>query len=185
MEQLTALFGEGGEHFWRLARGLDDRLLTPDSQAKSIGQEITFAQNLPDRDELRAVLLGQAEQVARRCRRHGLKARTVNVKIRYGDFKTINRSRTLGEPTDLTDELWSLAKTLFNEWADKGFKPVRLIGVTAENLQPAGGVQPLLFDDKDRKKKDRLDRTVDEINERFGNGSIGRGGATRREEAED
>ena len=76
--------------------------VTPDRQAKSIGQEETFGTNLADPAELRKILFAQAEQVGRRLRKAGLRAKSVWVKIRFGDFKTITRQATLGDPTDLT-----------------------------------------------------------------------------------
>ena len=174
LADLAALFGSSGEHFFNLARGIDDRPVQPDSQAKSIGQETTFPRDLADREEVLAVLLGQVEQVARRCRRAGLAARVVTVKIRYGDFQTITRSETLAAPTDLTDELWACARKLFLHWADTAFKPVRLIGATASGLSRAETAQGLLFDQADRDRRSRLDRAVDDIVTRFGQRSIGR-----------
>jgi DNA polymerase-4 len=181
LKDLVEVFGSSGEHFHNLARGIDDRPVTPDSQAKSIGQETTFAQDLADRDAVLAVLLGQAEQVAARCRKHGLTARKVTVKIRYGDFKTITRSATLAEPTDLTDEIWAAARRLFAEWAAGSFKPVRLIGVTAGGLSSAGRGQGMLFGDAGRQRAGRLDDAVDRITERFGKRAIGRGGGKNDE----
>ena len=175
LKDLDAMFGQSGEHFYRLARGLDDRDVTPDSQAKSIGQETTFARDLADREAVLAVLLGQAEQVARRCRKGGLSARTVTVKIRYGDFQTITRGVTLPAPTDVTEEIWSAARELFTRWAAAAFKPVRLIGVTASSLGRSGVGQQMLFDDPARRKQGRIDQAVDQIVKRFGQGSIGRG----------
>ncbi|MCG3180097.1 MAG: DNA polymerase IV [Phycisphaerae bacterium] len=182
--ELTRMFGRSGEHYWRLARGLDDRDVTPDHAAKSIGQETTFPRDLPDPEQVAGVLLGQVEQVARRCRRHGLAARTVTLKIRYGDFKTITRSRTLGEPTDRTNLLWAAAKSLFDEWAKQGFRPVRLIGATASGLQARGTGQGSLFPDPDQARQGELDRAVDRIVDRFGKGVIGRGGRLRAKRPE-
>lgn len=179
--ELTRQLGSTGEHLARLARGLDDRSVTPNSQAKSIGQEVTFPRDIADPDELRSVLLGQVEQVARRCRRHGLAARTVTIKVRYGDFKTITRSHTLAEATDLTDALWTGVRNLFDEWAARSFKPVRLIGATATGLVARDKVSESLFPDEQDQRKGRLDRTVDDIIDRFGKGSIGRGGARRND----
>jgi len=112
------------------------------------------------------------EQVGQRLRRHGLLARGLSVKIRFGNFQTINRSTTLGAPTDATDELWQAARALFDKWA---FQPVRLIGVTAERLS-GGGEQMGLFADPERERKRKLDSVADLINERFGKRSIRRGG---------
>src|SRR4029434_911105 len=100
-ERLDRLCGVDGEHYHRLVHGLDDRPVTPDSQAKSIGQEETFGATLTDPQAVRDVMLAQAEQVGSRLRRHHLRARGVTVKIRFGQFKTITRAIALPAPTDL------------------------------------------------------------------------------------
>ena len=105
IESLNDLFGSSGEHYWRLAHGMDDRQVVPDREAKSISHETTFAEDIADRDVLRAWLTELAEQVARRLRRHALKGRTVELKVRFADFQTITRSLTLPEPTNITQEL--------------------------------------------------------------------------------
>ncbi len=96
---LTDRFGKSGEHLWQLAHGIDDRPVVPDREAKSISHETTFATDVDDADVLRAWLLELTEQVARRLRRYGLRGRTVNMKVRFADFRTITRSQTLPEAT--------------------------------------------------------------------------------------
>lgn len=169
--QLKRMFGSLGEHIHRLACGIDNRRVTPDSEAKSIGQEQTFSVDVDDADEVRRVMLSQVEQVARRLRRHELLARSVTVKIRYGDFQTITRSVTLDEPTDLTDTIWHASRDLFDQWH---FVPVRLIGVTAKDLSHGG--QMGLFTQADNTRKHKVDLATDAIVEKFGKGAIRRGG---------
>jgi DNA polymerase-4 len=179
VERLHRDFGAAGEHYARLARGRDRRAVIPDSRAKSIGHECTFEADLTDPDDVRDVLLSQSAQVARRLRRHALRARVVTVKIRYGDFETVTRSRTLPAPTDLTDDVAAVARALFDAWTSRSFRPVRLIGVSAGRLQEAGA-QLELFADKGTERKRRLDRAVDDIQDRFGSRVIRRGGRPRR-----
>jgi len=171
-------FGQAGGHLLRLACGSDDRGVTPDTQAKSIGQERTFPVDLAEPHELRRVLLQQVEQVARRLRRHGLQGRTVTLKLRYGDFTTLTRSVTLPTPTDVTDELWLAAAGLLAKWQDQHFRPLRLLGVAASQLSCGAG-QLALFPDLARQKRRRLDKAVDQITRRFGDGAVGRGGTTK------
>jgi DNA polymerase-4 len=173
--------GEHGEHFWRLARGIDERPVVPDSEAHSVGAEQTFEQDLEPADAVRAVLLAQVDRVARRLRRHGLAARTVTVKIRYGDFQTITRSATLPAATDRTDLLAEQASTLFRRWARGGFQPVRLIGVSTSGLGAAGGGQQSLFRDPADERGRRLDRATDAVRNRFGPDAIRRGAGDRSE----
>ncbi len=172
---LRERLGEAGEHLARLARGQDDRPVTPDGQAKSIGQEQTFATDVADLDALRQVLADQADHVARRLRRARLRARTVTVKLRDGDFTTLTRSRTRGEPTDLSDDLRAMAAGLLEVWARQAFAPLRLLGVTASGLSPVAGRQLELFADPDRQKARRVDEAMDAIKARFGTGSVRRG----------
>jgi DNA polymerase-4 len=119
------------------------------------------------------VLLEQTEQVAARLRKHGLRARTVTVKIRFGDFQTITRRCTLPQPTDTTTDLWRAARGQFDRWAAGSFQPVRLIGVAAGGLASAAG-QLELFADPAAERQRRIDSAVDQINRRFGKSVIHR-----------
>jgi len=164
----------------QLARGIDERPVVPDHEAKSIGHEHTFGTDLRHPDAVRQVLAGQMEEVAHRLRRHGFLARTVTVKIRYGNFETITRSHTLPAPTDRTDQLWQAARELFDAWATISYRPVRLIGVAASHFgDPAP--QLTLFDDPQEQRMTRLDQVTDAIKGKFGKGAIQRGAAVRRD----
>ncbi len=180
-ERLSRHFGGAGEHYHRLARGRDDRPVVPDSQAKSLGQEQTFPEDVGDAEHVRGVLLGQVEHVARRLRRHNRLARGVSIKIRFGRFETITRSTTLAAATDVTGELWQAAAGLYDAWAQRSFVPVRLIGVAAERLADVTAQQAGLFQDEQQEKRKRLDVAMDQVIHRFGDGSIRRGssGAAR------
>ena len=182
---LAQRLGSFGAHVSRLSRGLDDRPVVPDHEAKSIGHEQTFPRDLPDPELLRPILAGHAEQVGRRLRRHGFRARTVTIKVRYGSFETITRSTTLDAPTDSTERLISTARTLFDRWCGlEGFKPVRLIGVTASQLERPG-VQGGLFEDPDERRQRAIDRVTDEIVSKLGKHAIHRAGATPLERHQD
>ena len=175
LEQASARLGPEGESFWRLARGEDDRPVVPDAEARSLGAEQTFGHDLDHPDAVRQVLLAQMDRVAARLRRHGLLARTVTVKIRYGDFQTITRSVTLRRATDCTDRLRDPASALFSSWAREGFQPVRLIGASVSQLVPLGAGQQTLFSDPDDERRRRLDRAADAVRERFGPDALRRG----------
>ena len=177
---LRQKFGQWGEHIARLARGEDERPVVPDSQAKSIGQEETFPQDIGEMERLRSVLLEQVEEVARRLRRSGLKARTVTLKIRYGDFTTLTRSATLAAATDVTDQLWRSAEAILAIWASKDRRPLRLLGMTASGLQGQEGTQLSLFADAGQLKQQAIDKTLDKITERFGPGAVQRAAGRRR-----
>ena len=180
-ETLKITFGDSGEHFWRLAHGIDDRSVVPDRDAKSISHETTFSADIADIESLRSWLIDLTEQVARRLRRHHRLGRTVQIKLRFSDFSTITRSRTLPKATDVTQEIWQAASDLltqaFSSHRVAGAKGIRLIGVGVSGLDQSRDVQPLLFDDPDQqrhvKHKD-LDRVTDAVRERFGNAALKR-----------
>jgi DNA polymerase-4 len=175
LEWLAERFGADARHYYDLARGVDDRPVTPDRQAKSIGQEETFETDVAERDALRRTLFAQAEQVGRRLRKADLRARAVWVKIRFGDFKTITRQCTLPDATDGTTALYEAARGLFDAWAAAAFAPVRLIGMAGKGLV-AGGGQMSLFADPAAQKETAVDHLVDRINRKLGKSSIRRGG---------
>lgn len=173
-EGLRQRFGDYGASLWRLARGIDDRPVHADREARSIGHEQTFGVDLADAAEVRRVLAGQAEDVARRVRRHGLLARTVTVKIRFGDYETITRSRTMEDATDRTDVLFDAAAGLLETWRrTEGFRPVRLIGVQASHF--ASETQGGLFTAADDEKRRAAEKAADAVVAKFGKGAIRRG----------
>jgi len=179
---LKNALGSWGEHIWRLARGEDDRPVVPDHEAKSVGHETTFFENLADPDDVRSVLLQLTEDTARRLRRKGRRARTVTCKIRFGDFETITRSHTLPAPTDTTSDLWDAARAVFDTWAAKAFQPVRLIGVSASGLTEGAEAQLGLFPDPAAERQRALDAASDAVAAKFGRGAVRRARSVRNEE---
>lgn len=178
-EALKSLFGSSGEHYWRLAHGIDDRRVVPDREAKSISSETTFAVDIDDIEVLRAWLMELTEQVGRRLRRHSLAGRTVQLKVRFADFKTITRSLTLAEATNSTDDIWQSAVQLLTTRLPARRLPIRLLGVGITGL---GGAeqQGSLFDEAERNKQRQLDSVADQIHARFGKNSIGRASGLQR-----
>jgi DNA polymerase-4 len=181
LDLLQAHFGASGEHLWNLAHGRDDRAVVPEREAKSISHETTFEHDVADLEVLRAWLVDLTEQVGCRLRRHGLRGRTVQLKIRFADFSTITRCTTLAEPTDITQELWQAADELLSERLPIGHLPVRLLGMGISGLDGTGLVQRMLFAGEQRKKQSQIDAVADEIKERFGAGALRRGSSLRGE----
>lgn len=178
-EVLTQHFGASGGHFWQLARGIDDRRVVPDRDAKSISHETTFERDIDDQEVLRAWLLDLTEQVGWRLRRHGLRGRTVQIKIRFADFSTITRSHTLPEVTNLTEELWQAVGELIRKGLPARHAPVRLVGVGVTGLDDSGLAQGLLFDQEERQRQGRLDSVKDQLKHRFGPDALRRGSTLR------
>src|SRR6218665_3049514 len=156
------------ERLIRLAHGIDPREVETGRVEKSISHERTFEHDEHDPVELRRAVLGLADAVAVRLREHGVLARTVALKIRYNDFRTLTRSRTLAEPADVGRRLYDEATGVLAGLIGSGER-VRLLGVRAEQLQPAGTGAPLW--DPDEEWRD-TERTVDSIAAKFGRGAL-------------
>jgi DNA polymerase-4 len=172
VELLREKFGQVGEHLWQLAQGIDERRVVPDREAKSISHETTFADDLTEMEVLRAWLLELTHQVAWRLRRHKLRGRTVQLKVRYSDFQTISRAQTLANPTNLTDEIWKAAAAMLAERLPARPLRVRLIGVSVSGFENPKQLQRNLFDDDERERYGRLDTVADQIKERFGTDAL-------------
>ncbi len=181
LDVLQDRFGSSGEHLWSLAHGRDDRPVVSEREAKSISNETTFEHDISDMDVLRAWLVDLAEQVGYRLRRHGLRGRTVQLKVRFADFSTITRSQTLPEPTDITDVLWRAADELLCQRLPAGHLPVRLLGMGVSGLDDTRQIQRMLFDGEERERQSRVDAVADQIKEKFGAGALRRGSSPQGE----
>ncbi|MBE1492379.1 DNA polymerase IV [Plantactinospora soyae] len=130
---LRGSLGEAAaSHLHELSWGRDPRGVSPEQVEKSIGAEVTFDTDLADREVLRRALLGLAEKVGVRLRRAGQVGRTISIKVRFADFRTVNRSRTLGGPTDVAREVFDTAWALFDALGPGD--RIRLLGVRVEGL---------------------------------------------------
>jgi DNA polymerase-4 len=168
---LIKLFGISGSKFYQLARGIDDRPVESERKAKSIGRETTFPVDITDREGLEAFLLELSCDVGRSLRKEGIKGRTITLKVKYYDFKTITRSKTLETPTCLDEVIFDEARTMLRETA---LKPVRLIGVSVSGFTNQPTQQLSLFDEKStiNDKKERLYKEIDYIKDKYGDHSI-------------
>lgn len=133
---LVAALGKSAGHVvYDLAWGCDARPVEPNRTVKSIGHEETYAVDVVDRRELERRLVLMADAVAHRAREHGVVARTITLKLRYGDFTTLTRSYTFPSPQATGPGLWTAAKALLSALDLKD--GVRLLGVSASGLVPA------------------------------------------------
>ena len=176
---VAALGAAHGKHLSQLARNIDDREVTPDRETKSIGKEETFADDVRVRAELERELVRLADRVAGRLRHAGVEARTITLKVRFADFRTITRSRTR-EPTALSTEIAATARALFDP-VDVAIG-IRLLGISASQLaRPTvhaferQGVLDLGADDhdEDRERRSALENAMDEVRARFGADAVG------------
>ena len=178
-DTLTRALGNAhGRHLYALAWNHDDRGIVTTRTPKSIGHEETFATDVTDRGRLEREITRFADRVASRVRQSGLVGRTVQLKIRYHDFRTITRSRTLPEATDLAVDVRDTATALLRA-VDLG-KGIRLLGLSVQQLEPAAAVQGALAleeevsvpDADDRAQHRALERSVDQVRERYGDGAV-------------
>jgi len=159
-----------GRKLHELANGRDARTVTLESREKSVGHEMTFETDVADPDRLRRELLRLSNQVGARLRAGGLVGRTVALKLRFSDFRTIARSRTLAESTNVArrifEEVWQVYESLGLDGT-----PIRLIGVRMEQLSESGGDRVALWDPDEEWRE--TERTLDAVSARFGRGAIG------------
>ncbi len=182
---LVSRFGVIGEMLHHLARGRDDSPVDPTvmDTVKSVGHSITLPRDINNPEEIRAVLLDLSERVGRRLRHGGYLTKTISITVKDHNFVSSTRSRTLVEPTCLTDTIYRAA----TETYAKSYEPwrkVRLLGVSVSNLSSdQDGFQLRMFE-PNHEKMTLLTRTSDSIRDRFGENALLRARLCRREEEE-
>jgi DNA polymerase-4 len=159
-----------GRKLHELANGRDARGVTIESREKSIGHEMTFERDVSDPDRLRRELLRLSNSVGERLRGNELVGRTVALKVRFSDFRTIARSRTLAEPTNVGRRIFEEAWQVY-EGLELGRTPIRLIGIRMEQLTENGGNRLALWDPDEEWRE--TERTLDAVSARFGRSAIG------------
>lgn len=165
---LARTFGNMAEGLRRLARGEDERPVIPECEPKSVGNEVTFESDLWTREEMETCLLALVQKVGRRLRKSGHTGRTITLKLRFGSFRTITRSRTLGEPTALDGAIFAAVKALLDKVPLS--EGVRLLGVSVANLH-AGEGQPGLFGEE-AAKQTKMFAAVDRLKDKYGEKAV-------------
>jgi DNA polymerase-4 len=157
----------GAEKLSQLARGHDPRPVETSRVEKSVGHEVTFHTDISDIEQLRVELLRLSDKVAVRLRERGWVTRTVGLKLRWSDFTTLSRSHTLPEPTSVGRRLHEEAVALLD--ALQPLRPVRLIGIRAEQLTPSGDGALLWDPDEDWRE---AENSVDAVRKKFGTSAL-------------
>ena len=170
---LRRIFGACGDllHLW--ANGKDHTQVSAPAPAKSISRETTFAHDTLDIEVLRGMLRYLGERVGMALRKEGKLARVVALKLRYADFQTLSRHRTLKEPIDGDEAIFDAGDQLFTRALKERWEKVRLIGIGVSGLIPSGN-QLSLFNGRGF-REESLTRAIDSIRDKHGFTSIQRG----------
>jgi DNA polymerase-4 len=170
--ELERLLGDEGLKLSRLARGEDHRTVTPNGDSKSVSAETTFNTDISDHDALNQILLELSEKVALRLRRSDYAGLTINLKLKLSDFKLITRSRALNAPTQIASRIAAVGRELLAK-EPKG-KKYRLIGIGVSEIVPASQADLGDLIDTTAPKEAALERTLDQLRDRFGQNMIHR-----------
>ncbi len=169
--------GSASEHFQRLANAQDRRGVSHRRVARSMGSDRTLTQDINNAEDIRYHLRRSADRIGERLRRKGYRARGVRVKLKNHAFKSFSRQVLLARPTDHAQELFDAGVTLLDQFENNG--PYRLVGMAAYDIQSANAPEQygLNFDQRNTTEKSQaLEKTVDAISEKFGNGLVTRAG---------
>ncbi len=174
VDMLRASLKKQGEVIWKFANGQGVSVVEAEpADVKSYGNATTIAFDVTDEATAGMVLMSLAETVGRRLRKDDARAEVVSVNIKYNDLSKASHQCELLHATNVTDEIYQAAARLFEELWDG--RPVRLLGIQTSHVSRAGdGRQMTLFDDADYEKREKLDRAMDRIRERFGTDSVKR-----------
>ena len=178
---IRALGQASGASLYELAWGRDYRDVTPNEPDKSISAAETFAQDIDDPEEILQEFLRLTEKAAARLRENGYYAKTISIKVRFADFSTISRSKTLPLPIDSTHDIYEIAKTLYLA-LNLDRARLRLVGISLDNLSEAAPEQ-LLLGAREKGWRE-ADTAIDRAKLRFGGGSVRPGRLIRKSSAD-
>ncbi|MFP5365255.1 MAG: DNA polymerase IV [Actinomycetes bacterium] len=168
---LKKMLGATGEHVHQLSWGIDPRTVTPVRLEKSIGAEETFAVDTADDALLHRELLRLSHRTATRLRTSGMVARTIALKLRFADFSTITRSRTVQTPVDSAQLIYAVVLQLLESVGERAMT-VRLVGVRAEQLEDAARTSLQLSIDRRDENWRAAEQALDEVTRKFGSKSV-------------
>jgi len=169
LELIEARFGELGRIMHQMSRGIDNREVVPNQEAKSIGREITYRRDIDDKSILNSTLLLLSQKIARNMQYKGYRGRVVTLKLRFSDFKTISRRSALKEHTFGIFDIYRAAASLLGS-VDLNRKKIRLIGVSVSGLKHTFGFEDLM--DGKRSRDENLTKAIDAISKKFGEDKV-------------
>jgi DNA polymerase-4 len=168
---IRALGEATGSALYELAWGRDYRDVSPDEPDKSISAAETFAVDIDDPEIILREFLRLTEKATARLRARRMFAKTISIKVRFADFKTINRSKTLAQPIDGTQESYEVVKKLY-EALKLDRARLRLVGVSLEGLVSGAAAPEQLVLGEREKGWRQAEAAVDKASARFGSGSV-------------
>ncbi len=172
VKTLARVIGQAAaEHLYELSWGRDPRVVTPNQAEKSIGAERTFEADIDDPEEILAQILDLSNKVAKRLRAANYFSRTITIKVRFADFTSVTRSKSLPSSTDLATDIYATSKSLFEAMHLQRAR-IRLVGVRATGLVPTSesSVQ-LEFSNRDSGWRE-AEAAMDQVSLKFGNSAV-------------
>ncbi len=172
VKTLARVIGQAAaEHLYELSWGRDPRVVTPNQAEKSIGAERTFEADIDDPEEILAQILDLSNKVAKRLRAANYFSRTITIKVRFADFTSVTRSKSLPSSTDLATDIYATSKSLFEAMHLQRAR-IRLVGVRATGLVPTSesSVQ-LEFSNRDSGWRE-AEEAMDQVSLKFGNSAV-------------
>lgn len=175
LEFLQELVGNKlGIQIYEYANGIDDSEVESDKrEAKGYSAAITFEQDITSQDVANKVLMGMAESVSARLRKDNAKAHCISVNLRFSDFKNKSHQKNLIDSTDITLEIYNIAKELLADFWD--LSPIRLLGLSLSHITKDECEQLLLFGNEEKERQKKIDSAMDDIRNRFGIDKVVRG----------
>ncbi|HEY7764318.1 MAG TPA: DNA polymerase IV [Aestuariivirgaceae bacterium] len=177
--ELIQRFGALGHRLYHLSRGEDEREVSLSDEAKSIGAETTFSEDISEPAELERILWQMTEKVSRRTKRADLAGSTIVLKLKTRDFRLRTRSQTIADPTQLAERIFATARILLRREADG--TAFRLIGVSLSNLSTAGADKELEDLELSMRFKARAERAMDRLRDKFGPAAVEKGLVFKRD----
>ena len=162
-----------GNRLYHFARAEDGRSVEPEGETKSISAETTFNDDISTAAKLKDALWPLCEKVARRMKSKGYAGRTVTVKLKTNGFKTVTRSRTLTDPSQLAETLYRTAAPILDKEADG--RAFRLIGIGMSELTDPAGADPIDLGDPDAGKRAKIERAMDAVRKKLGDSAVKKG----------
>lgn len=170
-QEIYNLLGKNGIHIYQLANGIDKRELELKKEIKSLGHEETFQKDIINYNNINKNILEISQKVSRRLRLNKIQGRTINLKIKFSDFQTVSKSKTIKQATNFSNKIFDICQKLFYD-VKTNQKPIRLIGISVSNFRNNNNQQSLFQNQNKNDKEEKIYQALDLIKSKFGEESI-------------